>query len=40
LNGLFLAVPGLTPVALGNGTYRFDYQLSNKVCEYFRVEGQ
>jgi glycerophosphoryl diester phosphodiesterase len=40
LNGPFLAVPGLTPVSLGNGTNRFDYPLSNKVCEYFRVEGQ
>jgi glycerophosphoryl diester phosphodiesterase len=40
LSGLFLAVPGLTPVALGNGTNRFDYPLSNNVREYFRVEGQ
>ncbi len=40
LNGLFLAVPGLTPVALGNGTNRFDYPLSDNVREYFRVEGQ
>jgi hypothetical protein len=39
-NGPFLAVPGLSPVAMGNGTNRFDYALSNKPCEYFRVEGQ
>jgi glycerophosphoryl diester phosphodiesterase len=39
-SGAFLAVPGLSPVALGNGTNRFDYALSNKACEYFRVEGQ
>jgi glycerophosphoryl diester phosphodiesterase len=40
LKGPFLGVPGLTPISLGNGTNRFDYPLSNKVCEYFRVEGQ
>lgn len=40
LSGPFLEVPGLAPMALGNGTNRFDYPLSNKVCEYFRVEGQ
>ena len=39
-NAPFLAVPGLTPISLGNGTNRFDYPVSNKVCEYFRVEGQ
>jgi hypothetical protein len=39
-NGLFLAVPGLAPVTLGDGTSRFDYPLSNKACEYFRVQGQ
>jgi hypothetical protein len=40
LNGPFLEVPDLTPVPLGNGTNRFDCPLSNKACEYFRVEGQ
>jgi glycerophosphoryl diester phosphodiesterase len=40
LSGPFLEVPGLGSIALGNGTNRFDYSLSNKVGEYFRVEGQ
>lgn len=40
LSGPFLEVPGLESVALGNGTNRFDYPLGNKVCEYFRIEGQ
>jgi hypothetical protein len=39
-NGPFLSVPGLVPVALGNGTNRFDYALSNKAGGYFRVGGQ
>ena len=40
LSGPFQEVPGLESVALGNGTNRFDYPLGNKVCEYFRIEGQ
>jgi hypothetical protein len=39
-NGPFLSVPGLVPVALGTGTNRFDYALSNKAGGYFRVGGQ
>lgn len=40
LEGPFLAVPNLTPVALGNGEYRFDYPLTTNGSEYFRIEGQ
>ncbi len=40
LTGPFVEVPGLTPISLGNGSNRFDYPLSNKAGEYFRVEGQ
>jgi hypothetical protein len=40
LSGPFLAVPGLGPVALGNGTSRFDFALSNKAGGYFRIGGQ
>ena len=35
----FVAVPGITPVALGNNEYRFDYPLGTNATEYFRVEG-
>jgi hypothetical protein len=40
LSGPFAEVPELVPLGAGNGTIRFDYPLSNKPCEYFRVEGQ
>jgi len=40
LSGPFLAVPGLGPIALGNGTNRFDYALSNEAGGYFRIGGQ
>jgi glycerophosphoryl diester phosphodiesterase len=39
LSGPFLAVAGITPVALGGGEYRFDYPLAASAAEYFRVEG-
>ena len=39
LGGPFLEVPGLAPISQGSGTYLFNYTPSNKVCEYFRVEG-
>ena len=38
--GPFHIVPGLWPVALPNGTYRFDYGLSDKAGEYFEVEAE
>jgi len=39
-NDYFHAVEGLSPLALGNGEYRFQYPLGSNALEYFRVEGQ
>jgi hypothetical protein len=39
-SGTFVAVPRITPTALGNNEYRFDYPLSSNAGEYFRVEAQ
>jgi hypothetical protein len=36
----FLPVLNLTPTALGNGEYRFDYPSGTNGVEYFRIEGQ
>jgi hypothetical protein len=35
--GPFLLVPGLAPVDLGGGQYRFDYPMTSDVMEFFRV---
>lgn len=40
LAGPFQAVAGLTPVALGGGTYRFTYTPATSGPEYYRVEGR
>ena len=39
LAGPFFPIPGLVPVALGGGNYRYDYSPTNKGCEFFRIEG-
>ncbi|HWQ93176.1 MAG TPA: glycerophosphodiester phosphodiesterase family protein [Clostridia bacterium] len=36
----FIAVPGLTPVALGGGRYRFSYPITGAGVGWFRVEAQ
>jgi len=35
----FLTVPGLTPTALGDGHYRFEYPIGVGGVEFFRVVG-
>lgn len=39
LAGPFFLIPGLVPVALGSGNYRYDYSPTNLSNEFFRVEG-
>jgi hypothetical protein len=37
--GPFFPIPGLVPLALGGGEYRFDHSPSNTVSEFYRIEG-
>jgi glycerophosphoryl diester phosphodiesterase len=37
--GPFFPIPGVVPVALGGGNFRYDYSPTNNAGEFFRVEG-
>jgi glycerophosphoryl diester phosphodiesterase len=39
-SGLFVPVPGLTPISLGEDYYQFDYPMAGEVAAFLRVEGQ
>ncbi len=39
LEGPFLALPGLSPVSLGGGAYRFVYPLTTDPQGFFRIQG-